>query len=438
LIQRHEILRSNFIQDGEHLYQKIHAQIDWHVNLTSHPLEEVKQQGIQEKIKPLIDKLCIEPFDLEKDSLLRIHLVAINDNLHYCVIVMHHIIGDAWSTEVLLRELVTLYLFDEGTLPTLDIQYAEYAAWQREWLQGEVLEKQIAFWKAQLQGAENLDLPFDRLRPIVESHRGGRVAIKLDVSVYERLKKLAEKHKATLFMVLMSAFQVLLYSYSQQKNFVVGTPIANRDKEELVNQIGFYINTLAVRADVDNKDSFIDLLAKVRARLLDAYSHQDVPFEQIVDALDLPRNTSHAPVFQNMLVLNSSSFANEATKGIDAQQLAGKDVAELKISLMEHEQINAKFDLNCELVESADGLQGHLEYNRDLFDAESAEQLACHFSKILLSICEHPEQEITGIALLGQYEREQLLSLCRGESAVYAQQQSVGVWLDEALAHYGE
>ena len=437
IISRYEILRTNFLQeqnDEGSVHQIIHDHIDWHIDHVDFSLEGLKKEDAQEKIRAKIAQLCLKPFDLEKDHLFRIHLVKVSDELTYCVNVVHHIIGDAWSSEILVRELVASYLFGSSALPRLEIQYADYAQWQRSWLSGDVLQKQIDFWRRELRGVPALQMPFDRLRPKVESHRGGRVKLEINEDLYKKLKQFSEQQGATLFMSLMAAFQILLARYSGQEDFAVGTPIANRDKEELANQIGFFINTLALRSSIDKKDSFNSLIKKVKSRLLNAYSHQELPFEHIVEALSLERNTSHAPIFQNMLVLNSSSFANEAKDGIDTQALGQSELSQLKISLMESEHVSAKFDLNCELVEAENKLRGHIEFNRDLYDEESVEQLCEHFVHLIEVLILEPEKNIFSFSLLGGQQKNSLEKFSSGEIIAYPAFDNIDAYLDEALS----
>ncbi len=432
LIQRHEILRTNFKQDEESLFQVIHDQVDWSINVID------SYGSSEESIKQQISSLCLEPFDLEKDLLFRVHLIRVDEKTSYLINLMHHIIGDAWSTEVLYRELVSIYLFGEASLPKLDVQYADYATWQRDWLKGEVLDNQIQFWEQELNSVPTLALPFDRSRPKLESHKGDRVKISVSKELYKELKAFSEQQGATLFMTLMAAYQVLLARYSGQNDFAVGTPVANRDKEELSNQLGFFINTLAIRSSIEDELSFAGLLSKVKSRLLDAYSHQELPFEQIVDALNVERATSHAPIFQNMLVLNSSSFASQAQSGIDTQALGQSNLAQLKISMLESGHVSAKFDLNCELVEHDEEIKGHLEYNTDLFDRGSAEQIAEHFVLLIEGLLSSPDASVFSIPLLDAGQKTDLLSQGEGQSVAYPEFDNISAYLDQALSAHSD
>jgi len=273
LIRRHEILRTNFKQDENNLRQFIHDEVDWSIDIIEISYKDIGESEKEKLIKDKINSLCLKPFNLEEDLLFRIHLIKVSEHCSYFVNVMHHIIGDAWSTEILFRELVTSYLFGEAALPKLEIQYVDYAAWQREWLRGDILDSQLNFWENELADVPVLQLPFDRIRPTLESHRGDRVKVRVDKDLYKSLKEFSDQNGTTLFMTLMASYQVLMCRYSSQLDFAIGTPVANRDKEELSNQLGFFINTLAIRSCLEKNITFIDLLTNVKKRLINAYSN---------------------------------------------------------------------------------------------------------------------------------------------------------------------
>ena len=273
---------------------------------------EGQERGEQEmRLKEMGLREGQEPFDLERGPLIRVKLVKIGAQEHVLFLTMHHIVSDGWSMGVLVRELGQLYeAFLKGEaspLKALPVQYADYAVWQRGWLQGEVLAEQMGYWREQLRGIpEIMELPTDRPRPAVQRQVGAVEGMAVDWGTLEGLKALSQREGATLFMVLMAAFKVLLYRYSGQRDIVVGTPIANRKRGELEGLIGFFVNTLALRTDLSGDPTFQELLKREREVALGAYGHQDIPFEQLVAELRPERNLGHSPIFQVMLALQNA------------------------------------------------------------------------------------------------------------------------------------
>ncbi len=309
------------------------------------------------------------PFDLEMAPLLRATLVALAAGEHLLLLTLHHIAGDGWSFGVLLRELGALYA--GRVLPELPVQYADYALWQRRWLRGAVLDGQLAFWRRQLAELPVLDMPADRPRPPAQAHRGGQVPIAAPAALLPALRQLGRAAGATLFMTLLAGFQALLARWSGQRDLAVGTAVANRRRRELEELIGFFANTLVLRADLAAAADFAALLAQVRATTLDAYAHQDVPFEKLVEQLRPTRDTGRNPLVQVMLVLQNAPLAVPPLPGLTAAAAA----------VAGH---GAMFDLSLLLTEDVDGgLRGVLEYDADLWDAATAERLADHFLRLL-------------------------------------------------------
>jgi amino acid adenylation domain-containing protein len=315
---------------------------------------------------------------------------------------MHHIISDGWSTGVLVREMGALYTaFDAGhraALPELEIQYADFAHWQREWMQGEILETQLAYWRRQLDGAPAvLELPTDRPRPSVQTYSGAQEYFQLPDALSDSLEKLSRAQGVTLFMTLLAAFQTLLARYSGQTDISVGTPITGRNHTEIENLIGFFLNTLVLRTDLSGDPTFSDLLKQVREVGLGAYAHQDVPFEKLVEELQPERSMSHSPLFQVMFVLWTDMQE-------ETLELPG-----LKFSAHGMDSMSAKFDLVLNLTKSRHGIGGVLRYNTDLFDASTISRLLGHFQTLLSAVTAHPAQLLSHLPLLSEAERSHLL-----------------------------
>ena len=351
-------------------------------------------------------QLCMEeaqrPFDLTRDILLRAKLLRLGEADHILILTMHHIASDGWSVGVLNSELGTLYeAFVKGNpspLPELPVQYADFGAWQREWLQGEVLEAQLAYWKRQLEGAPAiLELPTDRPRLAVQSSRGALMWGELPKPLSTALKELSRAEGATLFMTLLAAFQTLLHCYSGSDQIVVGTPIAGRRRPELEQLIGLFVNTLVMRGDLSGDPSFRMLLARTRESALGAYDHQDLPFEKLVEALSPDRSTSHAPLFQAMFVLQNAEWAPPS--------LSGLEVAPFPVDLDV-----SKFDLTLSVRERDGGLKIGVEYCTDLFEAETIRRMLGHYQTLLEGMVANPGGRLSEFPLLTQTERWQLLA----------------------------
>lgn len=353
IIQRHEILRTRFVLVDEQPVQVITPTLT--VTL---PVVDLQQLTDPEaEIQRLAAQEAEQPFDLTKGPLLRVTLLKLGETEHILLFTIHHIIFDAWSREVLIRELATLYeSFSRGQsalLPELPIQYADFAYWQRQWLQGEVLEQQLTYWKQHLGGnLPVLQLPSDRLRrcplgnrarPPVQTFRGATQEFEVTAPLTEKLKQLGQSEGVTLFMTLLAAFETLLYRYTNQEDICVGSPISNRNRSEIEPLIGFFLNTLVLRTDLSGNPPFQELLGRVRQVALDAYTHQDLPFEVLVEALQPERSLSHTPLFQVMFILQ--------TAPLEPLELPGVTLTPLKMP-----GVTAKFDLTLYLRETEQGL----------------------------------------------------------------------------------
>ena len=364
-------------------------------------LRELSETEREAETRRLTSEEAQQPFDLAQGPLLRMVLLRLDEEEHVLLMTMHHIISDGWSVGVLVQEIATLYqAFTTGEpspLPELSIQYTDFAVWQREWLQGEVLEKQLGYWKQQLAGAPTaLELPTDRPRPPLQGYHGACQYFVLPRSLAEELKALSQREGGTLFMTLLAAFKTLLYRYTGQEDILVGSPIANRNRAEIEELIGFFVNTLVLRTELGGNPSFRELLGQVREVTLGAYAHQDLPFEMLVDELQPERNLSHSPLFQVMFVLQNMPMQPLTLPG-------------LTLTPLNTDSGTAKFDLTLFMVETDRGLRGTVEYNTGLFDATTISRMMGHFQTLLKSIVADPEQRICDLPLLPEAEQHQLL-----------------------------
>ena len=350
------------------------------------------------------DELAAEAkrtFDLESGPLLRARLLSLGATDHVLVVTMHHIVSDAWTLGVFADELGALYgAFAKGEpspLAPLSIQYADYARWQRERLAGEVLDRELSYWKKALEGAPYaLDLPSDRRRPPVESHRGARMPIAIGADVARSLADLCRREGVTPFMALLAAFEVMIQRSTGQTDFLVGTPVANRAHAATEKLCGLFLNTLVMRAEAPPETPFRDLLRRVREAALGAYSHQDLPFERLVTELSPERDRSRSPLFQVMFTLQNAASGALALPGVEASPVS----ASIETS---------KFDLTLILTDRGDGLGGFFEYATDLFDASTIERWAGHFTALLASAIAAPDRAIGDLAMLSGDERQRVL-----------------------------
>ncbi|WP_442941022.1 amino acid adenylation domain-containing protein [Nostoc sp.] len=399
IIHRHEALRTNFITvDGQPI-QIIQTQPNWTVSVVEcKDLPPSEQEIVTQQ---LAQQQAIQTFDLAKGGLIKATLVVLSETEHILLVCMHHIVSDAWSMGVFVSELTALYkAYSEGQpspLAPLPIQYADFAIWQREWLQGHVLQTQLSYWQQQLKDAPTLlSLPTDRPRAAVQTFTGATKEFTLSVELTKRLAKLSQQRGCTLFMTLLTAFDILLYRYTGQADILVGTPIANRDRSEIEGLIGFFVNTLVMRTDLAGDPSFNELLGRVRQVALGAYAHQDLPFEMLVDALQPERNLSYTPLFQVMFALQNAPMSE-------------LELANLTISSIPYQSTTAKFDLTLLMYNSAAGLASVWEYNTNLFDTSTIERMSGHFVTLLEGIVANPEEQISQLPMLTQVEQHQLL-----------------------------
>ncbi|MGA9769788.1 MAG: amino acid adenylation domain-containing protein, partial [Blastocatellia bacterium] len=398
ILRRHETLRARFSEVDGRPVQTIAPALP--LDITHLDLRAIPVDQRDEAVKRLAGEEARQPFDLRTDLPLRGRLLELSDRDHVLLLTLHHIVSDGWSMGVLVREVAALYqAFSKGELSPLaelEIQYTDFAYWQRDWLQGEVIDEQIDYWKRQLGGrASVLDLPTDMPRPPAQTFRGARQHMRLPDELTQKINALSRAENVTLFMTLLAAFQTLLFRYTGQNKILVGTPIAGRTREELESLIGLFANTLVLHADFSDAQNFRALLNEVQQTTIGAYAHQDLPFEKLVEELQPERDLSRHPLVQVMFALQNAP----------ASDLNFPDVSIKPVSA---DAGVSQFDLTMSVVEGEQGLIASLEYNVDLFNATTIKRMLGHFRTLLESIVEMPEQRISDLRLLTTDEQRQL------------------------------
>ncbi|RPT94566.1 non-ribosomal peptide synthetase, partial [Pseudomonas aeruginosa] len=419
LVLRHETLRTRFEEVDGQARQTILANMPLRIVLEdcAGASEATLRQRVAEEIR--------QPFDLARGPLLRVRLLALAGQEHVLVITQHHIVSDGWSMQVMVDELLQAYAAarrgEQPTLAPLTLQYADYAAWHRAWLDSGEGARQLDYWRERL-GAEQpvLELPADRVRPAQASGRGQRLDMALPVSLSEELLACARREGVTPFMLLLASFQVLLKRYSGQSDIRVGVPIANRNRAEVERLIGFFVNTQVLRCQVDAGLAFRDLLGRVREAALGAQAHQDLPFEQLVDALQPERNLSHSPLFQVMYNHQSGERQDAQVDGLHIESFAWDGAA-------------AQFDLALDTWETPDGLGAALTYATDLFEARTVERMARHWQNLLRGMLENPQASVDSLPMLDAEERYQLLEGWNATAAEYPLQRGVHRLFEEQV-----
>ncbi|NEO93190.1 MAG: AMP-binding protein, partial [Moorea sp. SIO3G5] len=424
ILRRHEALRTSFSSVNGQLIQVIQPEMTLtlsRVNLCDWPLGDRETKAMQ-----LLTEEVQQPFNLGQGPLLRPKLVQLGEEEYFLLLTIHHIVSDAWSKGVLFKELTRLYkAFCAGKpspLPERQIQYADFAVWQRQWLQsGAFLETLLDYWKKQLAGSPPvLDLPTDRPRPSVQTYRGSKELFKVDLHLTQQLKALSQQSGTTLFTTLLAAFQTLLYRYSGQTDIVVGSPFANRNCREFHSLIGFFANTLVLRTNFSDNPSFQELLARVRKITLDAYAYQDLPFLKLVEALKIERSLSHSPLFQVMFIFQNTPMSK-------------LDIPGVTLTPLEVEMDMTKFDLVCSMQETNSGMDGFCEYNVDLFNRETIGNLIGHFQTLLKAIVKDPCERVTQLPLLTEPERHQLLVEWNNTATDYSQYNCIHQLFEEQV-----
>ncbi|RQO73975.1 hypothetical protein DBR43_00780 [Pedobacter sp. KBW06] len=397
IVNRHEVLRTVIEEEGGLAYQRILPENGWKMNLIDDLIYRKDEQALRTGIKELTDA----PFDLSKDHMLRAYLIVLGEEEFVLSVTMHHIASDGWSAGIIVNELIECYNAvlenRKPELPVLELQYADYALWQRERYSVPIQQQHLDYWKNNLGGVSNLYLPADFPRPAMQSVKGAVLEFQLDQAVSEELHALSRRHDATIFMTLLTAFKILLYRYTGQDDICVGTPTAGRTLQELEGLVGFFVNTLALRTDLSAQPDFLGLLQQVKDTTLNAYEHQDLPLEKIVDAVVKERDLSRNPLFQVCFsLLNIPEDADLKFNGVA-----------LSSEPMEHSKI--QFDFTLTMRETSKGLVAAVEYCTELYREETISRMIGHFKTLLDAIIANPETKITELQFLSKAEEEQLL-----------------------------
>ncbi len=425
ITRRHEVLRAAFdFVDGQ-LVQRIHPLVPVEVPYTD--LRQLASAERERTAQTIVRAEMQRRFEMSTDLLLRVRLLQLEPARYLLVLTVHHSVFDAWSVGLLVEEIETIFAAmlagEPITRPPLAIQYADFAAWQRQSLQGALLEQQLGYWQQQLAGPlPVLDLPTDRPRPPVRTLNGAQQAFTVPAAVSAQLRSISQDHAATLFMTLLAAWSVLLHIYSRQDDLLIGTPIANRHHKALEQLIGCFVNTLVLRVTFDSSLAFVDLLRQVRQTALDAYAHQDLPFEVLVDALQVERDVSRTPLFQVLFALQNTP-------------LHGGPVG---LSMLSEIHSPAKFDLTLTMSEADASLRGVLEYNTDLFDASTIERMLGHFLTLLAAIGQRPESTIDALTVLSPVERHRLLFEWNATARPFSDSVCIQQLFEAQVVAYGE
>ncbi|HVE65432.1 MAG TPA: amino acid adenylation domain-containing protein, partial [Thermoanaerobaculia bacterium] len=424
IVRRHESLRTSFA-----VHEGLPVQVISPVLTVAIPetdLSELPAEAREREASRLIKIEGTRPFDIASGPLIRATLLRLSEESHVLIVTMHHIVTDGWSNDIFLGELTALYAAFRAGEPSplidIPIQYADYAVWQRNWLRGEVLKTQLDYWKKQLTGAPALlELPTDRPRGAIQSYQGASVSAVLAPELLQGLNALARREAASLFMVLLAAFQALLSRYSGQDDVPVGSPTAGRTQVETEGLIGFFVNTLVLRGDVSGDPTFRQLLGRVRETALEAYAHQDLPFEKIVEELQPERTLSHSPLFQVLFQLDSVR-PNDAP------------LPELKMYLHPLDWAVAKFDLSLRMVARRGSLECWIEFNTDLFTEERIRRLVEHWQTLLSGIVKDPDLPVSQLPLAGEAERRRVLFEWNASDLPYPREKTLPGLIEEQAA----
>lgn len=397
VIRRHEVLRTQFPLVNGHAMQVVTQEIV----LTLQPVIDLGMLSATQREEECLRLARAEaqsPFDLLHGPLYRASLLRLSETEHVLLFFLHHIVADGWSIHVLFRELSTIFkdlsANRASSLPELSAQYADFALWQRQWLQGGVLEKLLSYWRDRLNGASPLlELPIDYPRPLVQTNSGASGSFRLPADPSEQLKELSRKEGVTLFMTLLAAFNTLLHRYTGEEDIIVGTPVAGRNHFEIEGLIGLFVNTVVMRTDLSGDPTFRELLSRVREVTLGAYEHEDMPFERLVEELQPARNPSHAPIFQVMFALQNMPASAEGA------------ASRLTWMKLDTGGVTSQFDLSLIMAESEAELVGAFEYNTDLFAGSTITRALCHFQTLLAGIAAAPDQRLSCLPLMNETER---------------------------------
>jgi hypothetical protein len=408
IVSRHEVLRTIILEDEAGAYQFTREPQQWKL---AHI--DGEKAGLQQQVSQIIQL----PFDLSKDYMLRATLIHLDEQEHLLVTTMHHIASDGWSLSIIVKEVVELYeafVQDRpGLLPSLEIQYADYAIWQQKYLTGAILDGKLNYWKDKLKGVEPLQLPTDFSRPVVQSSKGAIAGFTIEKDLTEALQLLSQQQGATLFMGLLSVIKILFYRYSGQLDICIGTGTAGRLQQELEGLIGCFVNTLALRDNVNGDSSFIELLNQVKITTLGAFANQDLPFEKVVDAVVKERDRSRSPVFQVFFILQNTPEVPELKLG------------ELQLSREGIDHTTSKFDLVFTITETGNGLQGAVQYCTDLYGEPTILRMLSHFKELIRSVVKTPQQSIGKLTMLAPTEEQQLLNAFNDTNVDYPKDKNI-------------
>ena len=416
IINRHSILRTNFPTSASgQPYQNISPPIQFSLPLVD--LQHLNAEIQKKELSEILTKSVQQPFDLATGSVLRNELFCLSPTEHILLTVIHHITFDGWSVRIWMEELTRLYeafsLGQPSPLPELPIQYSDFSVWQRSRLQGDYLEQQLAYWRKQLSDApQSSSLPTDLSRPAIQTDDGAEEFLTLSQPQVAALKQLGQQQEATLFMTLLTGFAILLSRYSRQTDLVIGSPIANRNRTEIENLIGFFVNSLALRIDLSETPTVADLIKQVRTTTLEAYTHQDIPFEKLVEELQPERDRARSPFFQVMFALQNVPRAT-------------LNLPDLKVSRLSLSTHTAKFDLTITLEETKEGLKGRFNYNTNLFEKATIAQLIKHYKTLLSAMTVNPTARVDRLSFLSSQEKEQVLFTWNQTQTNYPQQETV-------------
>ena len=427
IIQRHESLKTNFQEKNGITLQEIQENPQFNltvIDLNNFPLNQKEEQ---------LDKLLYEeirkPFNLSEDLMLRASLYCLNEKEYIFLVIMHHIASDGWSLGVFTQELNQLYNAfsknEPNILPELPLQYADFSLWQRNWYQDEKLESQLNYWREKFQGnIPILNLPNDRPRPSLETFNGSLYLLRISPNLTSKLKEVSKQLKVTLFMILLTAFKILLYRYTTEEDIILGTPIAGRNYLEIEKLIGFFVNTLALKTNLSGNPTFEELLKRVQQTAQEAYIHQELPYEKLIQELELERDLSRGALTQVLF-----SFQNTPETSL---QLSGLEVSSYGI-LNALDNGTARCDLTVFLKEEEEEIRGALEYNTDLFNADRIKRLVAHFQVLLAGIIENPQQNISYLPLLTPEEKNQLLVEWNQTKAEYPKDKCIHQLFEEQV-----
>ena len=422
VVNRHEVLRTVFVQQDGQVYQKIKDSNGWQLKTTANKLYTADEAALRKHITDSI----IKPFDLSKDDMLRAELIELSDTENILVLTLHHIASDGWSRSILVKEVEALYnAINEGKPPALlplTIQYADYSLWLQNNVVGEVLSNKLAYWKEKLQDVESLQFPTNKPRAATQTKSGAEVNFKIDQQLASQLNKLAKQEGSSLFMTLMAAFKVALYKYTGQNDLCVGTPFLGRQQQELEQLIGFFLNTLAIRTNLKSHQTFTQYLQQVRSVLLEAYEHQEVPFEKVVEAVVKTRDQSITPIFQALFTLHN------------APEIKHMSLGDVQLTPLPIETNTAKFDLSMSLTETGGEILGSLEYNADVFDKDFMQQFVKHYTNVLTQVIATPNESIAHLSILDEKDEQLLLKEFNNTDVKYPVDQSIIALFEETVA----